>query len=132
MTAEVDPWAVRRALFRPSSILWDGMRTWVQIEGTSAEVTVEARGLPGAGWEECPAPSLPEGRSSMEPGDIRSLTKSVAPGWLAELGTGTVHGLLNPERAMVPVLSTHVRDMNRTVKDAFDPEGRCNPGVLPW
>jgi FAD binding domain len=135
MTAEADPWEVRRVLFRPSSILWNGTRTWVQIEGTSAEVTVEARGLPGSGWEECAAPSLPEGRSSMEPGEIRSLKKSVAPGWLAELGTGTVHGwrdLETPTVPVLPVLPTHVCDMNRTVKDAFDPEGRCNPGVLPW
>jgi FAD/FMN-containing dehydrogenase len=130
MTAEADPWEVRKALFRPSSILWDGTRTWVQIEGTSAEVTVEVRGLPGSGWAECGAPQLPEGRSSVEPGAVRSLTTLVnGPGWLAELGTGSVHGLAQPTN---PTLPKYVRDMNRTVKDAFDPDGRCNPGVLPW
>jgi FAD/FMN-containing dehydrogenase len=130
MTAEADPWEVRRVLFRPSSILWDGTRTWVQIEGTSAEVTVEVRGLPGSGWDECASPMVPEGRSSIEPGVVRSLTTTAhGSGWLAELGTGTVHGLANPAQTTLP---TYVRDMNRTVKDAFDPDGRCNPGVLPW
>jgi FAD/FMN-containing dehydrogenase len=129
-TAEADPWEVRRVLFRPSSILWDGTRTWVQIEGTSAEVTVEVRGLPGSGWEECDAPVLPEGRSSMEPGAVRALTTSAnGTGWRAEIGTGTVHGL---PASIQQTLSPYVRDMNRTVKDAFDPDGRCNPGVLPW
>jgi FAD/FMN-containing dehydrogenase len=130
MTAEADPWEVRRVLFRPSSILWDGTRTWVQIEGTSAEVTAEVRCLPGSGWDECAPPVVPEGRSSIEPGAVRSLTTLAnGSGWLAELGTGTVHGVAIPTQTTLP---TYVRDMNRTVKDAFDPDGRCNPGVLPW
>jgi FAD/FMN-containing dehydrogenase len=127
MTAEADPWDVRRALFRPSSILWDGARTWVQVEGTSAEVTAEVRALPGSRWEECEAPSFPAGRGSLAPQAIRSLTNGGANGWLAEIGTGTVHGY-----DVQPELDPKIREMNRTVKDAFDPLGRCNPGVLPW
>jgi FAD/FMN-containing dehydrogenase len=127
MTSEADPWEVRRALFRPSSILWDGTRTWVQIEGTSAEVGVEVRALPGVGWCETAEPRLPKVRGSMEPQTVRSLPTSGAQGWIAEIGTGTVHGYV-----ATPELDPRVIDMNRTVKDAFDPDGRCNPGVLPW
>jgi FAD/FMN-containing dehydrogenase len=127
ITAEADPWDVRRALFRPSSILWDGARTWVQVEGTSAEVTAEVRALPGSRWEECGAPPFPVGRGSLAPQAIRSLTNCGASGWLAEIGTGTVHGY-----DVQPELDPKIREMNRTVKDAFDPLGRCNPGVLPW
>ena len=127
LTAEVDPWAVRRTLFRPSTILWDGRQTWVQIEGTSAEVTVEVAALPGSGWEECAAPALPQGRGSVEPATIRSLPASGQTGWMAELGTGTVHGYVAHH-----VLAPEVIEMNRKVKDVFDPDGRCNPGVLPW
>lgn len=127
MTSEADPWEVRRALFRPSTILWDGTRTWVQIEGNSAEVTVEVRALPGTHWTETAEPPLPKVRGSMEPQAVRLLPTSGAQGWIAEIGTGTVHGYV-----ATPELHARVIEMNRTVKDAFDPEGRCNPGVLPW
>ena len=127
LTALAEPWEVRRRLFRPSSVLWDGERTWVQIEGTSAEVTVEVGALPGSSWEECGSPTLPAGRGSIEPSAVRSLATDSARGWIGELGSGTVHG-----HGARTALAPDVIDMNRKVKDAFDPEGRCNPGVLPW
>ena len=38
-----DPFAARRSLFRPSSILWDGTTTWVLLEGHPADIADERR-----------------------------------------------------------------------------------------
>ena len=131
--AQADPWQVRRALFRPSSILWDGEIVWVHIEGDHAEVTVESMALPGS-WTECDAPRMPRSRSTMTFEDIRTLPATRPQGgWLAEIGTGTVHGIDVVDVVdRVPPLDDAVLQLNRKVKDAFDPTGRFNPGVLPW
>lgn len=133
----VDPWMVRRALFRPSSILWDGMSTYIQVEGTAAEVAAESRSLPAASWSSCEAPLLPSGRASFEPAALQRLRSDdpatvfgVQPerGWVVEIGVGVVHGVNRPASALpAPVVA-----LNRGLKDAFDPTGRLNPGVLPW
>lgn len=133
----VDPWAVRRSLFRPSSILWDGMSTYVHLEGTAAEVAAERQSLPAAQWSSCEAPLLPSGRASLEPAALQRLRSEdpatvfgVAPkhGWLAEIGIGVVHGVT----IAPPALAAPVLVLNRGLKDAFDPTGRLNPGVLAW
>ncbi len=133
----VDPWTVRRSLFRPSSILWDGMSTYVHLEGTAAEVAAERQSLPAAQWSSCEAPLLPSGRASLEPAALQRLRSEdpatvfgVAPerGWLAEVGVGVVHGITGLPLALAPP----VLALNRGLKDAFDPAGRLNPGVLAW
>lgn len=135
--AGVDPWAVRRALFRPSSILWSGTSTYVQLEGTEAEVAAERRSLPPARWSPCDAPPLPLGRASVEPAVLQRLRSedptavfgaAPSPGWLVEIGVGVVHGITRRG----PALPAPVAALNRSLKDAFDPTGRLNPGVLPW
>jgi FAD binding domain len=133
----VDPWLVRRSLFRPSSIVWDGTCTYVQLEGPAAEVAVERRALPGSGWAECEAPLLGKEWAAVEPSLLRQLqtesastvfATAVPVGWLAEVGVGVIHGLSLP----TVTLAAPVLDLNRKLKDAFDPTGRLNPGVLPW
>lgn len=132
----VDPWSVRRALFRPSSILWDGTRTFVQLEGSEAEVHAEVQALAGTAWQQCEPPTLPGARSLLDPTSLQRLRSEDpsavfgvdAPSWMAEIGAGVVHGVVLPP----PPMAAPILDLNRRMKDALDPAGRLNPGVLPW
>src|SRR3954470_25022616 len=45
LAGDDEPFAVRDRLFRPSSILWDGARTSVLLEGLAADVDAERRAL---------------------------------------------------------------------------------------
>src|SRR4051794_831612 len=58
LVGEDDPFAVRHRLFRPSSILWDGTRTWVLVEGHEADVAAEAAALGTAFTAVAEPPSL--------------------------------------------------------------------------
>lgn len=119
-----DPFDVRKRLYAPSSILWNGETTWILLEGDRVEIDAERRSLVGS-WAECAQPMLPTGRASMRPGTLRTLV--VDGVWMAEIGVGTVHGL---ERnvAMPPANAALFEDIKR----AYDPTGRLNPGRRPW
>ena len=115
LTAEgVDPFELRRRLHRPSSILWDGLRTWLLLEGHPADVAAETP----AGFVACDGPPLlPSYRTSLRPSALPALTGD----FVAEVGVGTVH-------VDAPPAPRAVDPLHRRVKELFDPTGRLNPG----
>jgi glycolate oxidase FAD binding subunit len=119
-----DPFEVRRRLFRPSSILWDGSTTWILLEGHAADVEAEAA-LLGASFASAEKPDLtrwPDQRS-LRPGTLPTLTGS----FLAEVGVGTVHVDSDSAVAETPVDRSTI-PLHERLKRAFDPAGRMNPG----
>ena len=108
-------------LYRPTSVLWDGDRTWVLLEGHPADVAAQAAatGLTPAD----PPPELPTGgRWSVPPAELASLTGT----FVAEVGVGIVHHTdPPPTRPVDPAIA----DLHRRIKHEFDPTGRLNPGV---
>ena len=121
-TTTDDPWATLAALYRPTSVLWDGQSTWALLEGHPDDLAEQAHrtGLtPAAG-----PPTLPHGhRWSMAPSAVRTLHGT--SGFVAEIGVGVVHHTVPaPERALEPAIVA----LHRRIKNEFDPTGRLNPG----
>lgn len=134
-----EPFRVFPELYRPLSVLWDGVRTWVGLSGFAVDVADQARALVAHGFEEVEGPpQLPgPGRRSLEPAMLKDLPATIgeAGSWICEVGVGVVHcdrdaeALMRGGAALAPALV----DLHRRIKDNFDPAGRLNPGrsVLP-
>jgi glycolate oxidase FAD binding subunit len=122
LRGEDDPFALRRRLHRPSSILWNGTTTWLLLEGHPADVDAQAAVAGGAFSEvERPPPLPTAGRQSVRPSEVAGLTGE----FVAEVGVGVVHRP-HPVEAAAPHPSAV--ELNRRIKALFDPTGRLNPG----
>jgi glycolate oxidase FAD binding subunit len=121
-----DPFVTRRRLFRPSSILWDGARTWVLLEGHPADVASEAASLGGVFTAVDGPPVIPAAwtRSSVVPGAIPDTTAE----FVAELGVGTIHRPADPDAPPHVETDTVNLHLNERVRSAFDSSRRLNPG----
>lgn len=122
-TTTTEPEVLLRELYRPTSILWDGERSWVLLEGHRDDVRAQAASVDLVAGDLPPA--LPSGgRWSIPPSDIRSLVGTGR--FVAEVGVGIVHHERPaPERPVDP----GVAELHRRIKARFDPTGRLNPGV---
>lgn len=126
---DADPFSVFRRLYRPSSVLWDGRCTWVLLEGHPADVEEQATAL-GRGFVAVDGPPATPGgeRRSLRPADLAGLGVALPPGgFLAQVGVGVAHlveGATLPEAEPQP----STLDLNRRVKELFDPGGRLSPG----
>ena len=118
---ETDPFALVGRLYRPTSVLWDGLTTWVLLEGHGADVEAQARvaGLPEV---EGPPPIPTGGRVSLRPSALRALSGE----FVAQVGVGVVH--LRTPVGSRPEIPGPVLQLHRRLKSSFDPAGRLNPG----
>ncbi|MEZ5262285.1 MAG: FAD-binding protein [Acidimicrobiia bacterium] len=129
---ETDPFALFDALYRPTALLWDGTAVWLRLDGYRDDVADQAALAERAGLRATDGPpSLPTGRTSVDPGALRGLDEATrtAGGFVAEIGVGVVHGTWPGPRPAGP--DRHAVALNRRVRRSFDPTGRLNPGRDP-
>jgi FAD/FMN-containing dehydrogenase len=123
-----DPSAIRRVLFQPSSLLWDGQGIWALNEGHLADVRSEEAAVHAhGGVAVVNGPMLPiAGRLSVNPAlltEHRSTWDALGD-WVAEIGVGTVHtGWVLPRRKAPHALEADI-------KRNLDPYRRLSPGRL--
>jgi glycolate oxidase FAD binding subunit len=122
-TSERDPWELLTALYRPTSMLWDGRTTWVLLDGHADDIVAQVQ-LGALTLADGP-PELPAHRWSMPPSELRTLADGDGP-FVAEIGVGVVH---HSQPAPARVVDPTVRSLHDRIKHEFDPTGRLNPGV---
>jgi glycolate oxidase FAD binding subunit len=122
--------AVWSSVERPSTVLWDGRRVWVHVEGHPDDVAASVTALAVAGCgEPCDGPpALPPVRSSLPVAAVAELPARWPGRFVAEVGVGIVHGDV---AAPVAPMDARLALLHRTVKARFDPDGRLNPGRSP-
>ena len=120
MSGAVSTGEVVDVLYRPATVLWDGVETTVRVEGNGQDVDEEVGRLQAIGMAPTGEPGLPA--------EWDRWTGVLPPGGVLEVGAGVVHQSDRPESGNV---SVGVRALGERVRDSFDPTRRLNPGRDP-
>ena len=120
MSGPVSTGEVVDVLYRPATVLWDGVVTTVRVEGNGQDVDEEVGRLRTLGMAPTGEPVLPA--------EWDRWTGVLPPGGVLEVGAGVVHQSDRPESGNV---SVGVRALGERVRDSFDPTRRLNPGRDP-
>lgn len=111
---------VQSSLFRPTSLLWNGSRLWVHLEGHPRDLD-EAMSPYGA--VPVDAPTLPVHRWSMSPAE--SLRHGLRSDDVVEVGVGLVHrSIAAPPREISAI------EIHRRLDAAFNPRHLLNPHIV--
>lgn len=110
---------VRRHLFRPTSLVWNGTRLWVHLEGHPDDIDESVTSI---GATPSDRPSLPPYRWSMSPNE--ALTRIDSDGGLVEVGVGVVHRHVPQPPRPIPALEIH-----RRLDVEFNPHHALNPHI---
>ena len=108
-------------LYRPATVLWDGVETTVRVEGNGQDVDEEVGRLQMLGMVPTVEPALPA--------EWDRWSGVLPPGGVLEVGAGVVH---QPDRPELGKVSVGVRALGERVRDSFDPARRLNPGRDPY
>ena len=134
-----DPREVWRRCRTAASVLWDGAATWVLFSGYAADTAADrvTLGELGEVTDVAGPPPLPPYRWSCTPAEAAAFGggngtapagATVCGDFVAEIGVGVVHASApQPSRPAEP----GVVELNRRIKERFDPTGRLNPGRDP-
>mgnify|MGYP003345789402 CR=1 FL=1 len=126
---------VRAALFRPSSVLTDGVSTHVLLEGVASDIAAETERA--ALGEPTAPPFLPagahRGRISVPPAKVAPLVSALRRidglRLLAEAGVGTVHVAGDTAGVLVSARSVASAHKGWLLREAGGPEGFDGFGV---
>ena len=121
LAGEAEPDRVLDATYRPSCVLWDGVRTSVLLEGHGEDVDETTARLALLGLTATEPPVLPPGRGRW--------TGRLPSGGVLEVGSGVVH---QADDGGPPTVSDGVRRLADRMRASFDPSGRLNPGRDPY
>lgn len=125
MAGRCDLSELRRRMYWPSSILWDGQTVWLHLEGHESDVEAEAGVARSLGCETVDGPPpVPEYR--VPAGAIEA--QEFGGRYLVQVGTGLAY-VSEPEP--LPDPDPAVVALHRRLKEQFDPQGRLNPGRDP-
>ena len=121
-----NPLALFERLYRPTTVLWNGDRLWVLLEGHPLDVAAAAA---EHGLDACDGPpALPSHRSFVPLREQTMVRDRFEPGsFLLEVGVGVVHAAQPGDAGRV---DPAVAAVSARVKQQFDPTGRLNPGVV--
>lgn len=106
-------------LFRPTSLLWNGSRLWVHLDGHPQDLDEAMEPLHATSSD---PPSLPPYRWSMAPSG--ALARADTAGDVVEVGIGVVHRHVPAPARSIPAVEIH-----RRLDAEFNPRRSLNPHI---